>query len=157
MTRRGDTPLSLAVKNGHDECVEWSCWRCVVCGCMKVIRPSIESHRAHPLSSPLCTHAKEWECLYLISKARRLRDATATLHLIQTSSSSVTTANTHAPAFLAERVGRGAALPKVEVEGVQAEGGGEWEGANEKEMVVRHVVEGMRGDFARELLGMLDL
>jgi hypothetical protein len=51
----------------------------------------------------------------------------------------------------------GAALPEVEVEGVQAEGKGGWEGAGEEELVVRHVVEGMRGELVRELLGMLDL
>jgi hypothetical protein len=88
---------------------------------------------------------QEWECRYLLSKARRLRDATATLQLVsQASNATTTTRNTQAPAYVASRVGEGTALPEVGVEGGQREGEG---GA-----VVRHVVEGLSTELCKVLM-----
>jgi hypothetical protein len=62
---------------------------------------------------------------------------------------------TQAPAYVATRVEGGAALPEVEVEVEGGLGGrrGVDEGLLVREAVVRHVLEGMRGELVRELLG----
>jgi hypothetical protein len=116
-------------------------------------------HTPHPEPPPFRT-SQEWESHYLLSKARRLRDATATLQLVsQASNATTTTRNTQAPAYVATRVEGGAALPEVAVEGRL--GGGKRrkstrgvdEGLLVREVVVRHVVEGLRPELARELVG----
>jgi hypothetical protein len=69
--------------------------------------------------------------------------------------------HSQAPAYVASRVGGGAALPEVEVEGRLRSGRrrsrrGVGEGLLVGEQVVRHVVEGLRGELVRELMeGML--
>jgi hypothetical protein len=102
---------------------------------------------------------EEWECRYLLTKARRLRDASATLRHRQ--ASKATMINSQAPAYVASRMG-GAALPEVELEGRLGSGRrrrsrrGVDEGLLVGEHVVRHVVEGLRGELVRELIeGML--
>jgi hypothetical protein len=73
------------------------------------------------------------------------------------------TAISQAPAYVASRVEEGAALPEVEVRGVQAEGGQESGGTEDNEVllmedqIVKHVVEGLRAELFREWMGMLDL
>jgi hypothetical protein len=65
--------------------------------------------------------------------------------------------NSQAPAYVASRVEEGGGLPEVEVDGRL--GGrrrsrrGVDEGLLVREAVVRHVVEGMRGELVRELVG----
>jgi hypothetical protein len=73
-----------------------------------------------------------------------------------------TLASIQAPAYVASRVEQGEALPEVEVGVVQADGEGEGDGVEEglvrrEEAVVRHVVEGLRGELLRELVGMMDV
>jgi hypothetical protein len=107
-----------------------------------------------------------WECLYLLTKARRLRDAAATLHAKQSASSidTINTASSQAPAYVASRgEGGGRALPEVEVATIQREWVRRMGAAGDdeklllvvKEAVVRHVVEGLRGELVRELVGMM--
>jgi hypothetical protein len=109
-----------------------------------------------PVSSAASCQA--WECLYLLTKARRLRDAAATLHAKQSASSStINTASSQAPAYVASRVAEGGLLPEVEVRGVQVQGVRKRGGTVEKlllvrEAVVRHVVEGLRGELVRDLM-----
>jgi hypothetical protein len=107
---------------------------------------------------------QEWECRYLLSKARRLRDASATLTLHQ--ASNATMASSQVAAYVATRVAGGAALPEVRVEGLGAVGqlrGGKRTAAEEggltwEEQVVKHMVEGLRGELVRELIeGLLDV
>jgi hypothetical protein len=102
---------------------------------------------------------QEWARRYLLCKARRLRDATATLSLQQASTTSPTAAtSSQAPAYLAARVEEGgSALPEVQVrkqELWRAQRRGTLEiGALDMEaQVVRHLVEGIRGELARELM-----
>jgi hypothetical protein len=65
--------------------------------------------------------------------------------------------NSQAPAYVAVRVEHGGALPEVEVEGRLGGGKRRRRGVDEgllvREAVVRHVVEGMRGELVRELVG----
>jgi hypothetical protein len=105
---------------------------------------------------------QEWECLYLLTKARRLRDAAATLHGKQAASSTSNTASSQAPAYVASRVEEEEALPEVEVRSAEAEGGRKRSGVDEavvvvREAVVGHVVGRLRGELFRELKGMLDM
>jgi hypothetical protein len=71
-----------------------------------------------------------------------------------------TAASTEAPAYVASRVGEeGAVLPEVRVEGWLGSGRrrsrrGVDEGLLVREVVVRHAVEGMRGELVRELMEM---
>jgi hypothetical protein len=62
---------------------------------------------------------------------------------------------------VASRVERGEPLPEVEVRGVEAEGAGKGRGMDQRELVreavVRHVVEGLRGELVRELMEVLDV
>jgi hypothetical protein len=101
-----------------------------------------------PLLPPSSSHLQEWECRYLLSKARRLRDASTTLRLSQTSN---VTAISEAPAYVASRVEEGAALPEVEVRGLRKARNGVGE-VLVREAVVSHVVEGLRGELIRELM-----
>jgi hypothetical protein len=108
-------------------------------------------------------HPQEWECRYLLFKARRLRDAAATLHAKQAASTAISTTSSQVPAYVASRVEEGgAALPAVEVEGPL--GGGRRRSRRgivyamlAREAVVRHVVEGLRGELFRELVGMMEV
>jgi hypothetical protein len=111
------------------------------------------------LVSPLLTLTQEWERCYLLTKARRLRDAADALAHSQAATATAVNSSQVA-AYVASRVEAGAALPEVGVEGVQAEGGGQEgaaaaEGLVVREAVVRHVVEGLRGELVRELVGMV--
>jgi hypothetical protein len=63
------------------------------------------------------------EYCYILSKARRTRDATAMLSHIQASIVTPRANSSQAPAYVAFRVKGGEPLPEVEVGGVQAEGG----------------------------------
>jgi hypothetical protein len=103
--------------------------------------------------SSLLSHAQEWKFRYLLSKARRVRDAAQSLAYSQVINITSTVIS-QAPAYVASRVGEGAALPEVEVEGGQGEGeGGAVEGGLVvREAVVRHVVEGIRTELFRELM-----
>jgi hypothetical protein len=161
----GETPLARAVRLGHEECVAVLQVRSVVIVAEFPNHPR-ETHR--PLqrrwgsvnlhSSP---SRQEWECLYLLCKARRLRDAAATTLRHRQASGTIAVASSQAPAYVASRVEAGELLPEVEVEGVQEEGaqkrGGVDEGLLVREAVVGHVVEGLRGELVRELVGMLDV
>jgi hypothetical protein len=72
---------------------------------------------------PVSVSCQAWERRYLLTKARRLRDAAATLHAKQAASSStINTASSQAPAYVASRVTEGGLLPEVEVRGVQVQG-----------------------------------
>jgi hypothetical protein len=108
-------------------------------------------------------HPQEWKCQYLLCKARRLRDAAATLQAKQAATATTLAASTQTPAYLASRVEEGAPLPEVEVEGWLGGGGkrrsrrGVDEGSLVGEQVVRFVVEGMRGELFRELVGLVDM
>jgi hypothetical protein len=79
---------------------------------------------------------------------------------IQADCSLSKTVSSQPPAYVASRVDGGAPLPEVEVEGV---GPGGWLRSGRKrrsdvtealmrEAVVQHVVEGMRGELARDLM-----
>jgi hypothetical protein len=109
-----------------------------------------------PSSPPL----QEWECLYLLTKARRLRDAAIALRHSQ-ASSSTGMGSTDPPEYVASRVEDDEELPEVEVRALQAEGwlkrGAVEEGKLVREAVVRHVVEGLRGELMVELVGMMDM
>jgi hypothetical protein len=69
-------------------------------------------------------------------------------------------ATTQMPAYVATRVEASGALPEVEVEGVEAEGwlrsGRQRRGRVEegmlREAIVKHVVEGLRGELVRQLM-----
>jgi hypothetical protein len=104
------------------------------------------------LPSPI----QDWECLYFLTKARRLRDASDKLAPMVTTTT-IATASSQAPAYVASRVEEVRALPEVEVEGWLGGGRrrstrGVDEGLLLKEAVVRHVVEGLRSELARDLL-----
>ena len=105
--------------------------------------------------TPTVTHVQEWECLYLLTKARRLRDAAVTLSHSQASSS------TGPPEYVAWRVEDDEELPEVEVRALQAEGwlkrGTVEEGKLVREAVVRHAMEGLRGELVVEFVGMMDV
>jgi hypothetical protein len=166
----GRTPLSNAVRRGHAECV--ALLQVSIEDYVSVyvlgwhggyILPDVRLSAAPatvPLLPPSSSHLQEWECRYLLSKARRLRDASTTLRLSQTSN---VTGISQAPAYVASRVEEGAALPEVEVEGVQAEGGQKRAGTEDndallvEDQVVKHVMEGLRVELFREWMGMLDL
>jgi hypothetical protein len=99
-----------------------------------------------------------YESAYLLVKARRLRDATLRLSYAAAPSSAATQ---DPPAYLAQRVGEGegAALPGVEVRGLEVPTSGRW--SRERrikalvlEQVMRRVVEGMSVELARELAEM---
>jgi hypothetical protein len=75
----------------------------------------------------------------------------------QADSSMSKTVSSQPPAYVASRVDGGAALPEVELKGRL--GGsrrrsrrGVDEGLLVREAVVRHVVEGMRGELVRDLM-----
>jgi hypothetical protein len=77
----------------------------------------------------------------------------------QADSSMSKTVSSQPPAYVASRVDGGAALPEVEVEGWLESGSrrrrsrrGVDEGLLVREAVVRHVVEGMRGELVRDLM-----
>jgi hypothetical protein len=104
-----------------------------------------------------------YESAYLLVKARRLRDATLRLSHAAAGQAAMpsSVARQVPPAYLAQRVGEveGAALPGVEVRGVQVptSGRGGRKRRNEPlvlELVVRRVVEGMSVELARELAEM---
>jgi hypothetical protein len=106
---------------------------------------------------PLIPTWQAWECRYLLYKARLFRDAAATLSHKQATHTSTASASSKAPAYLAPRVEGGGALPEVEVRVEQAEGGldgdvGEGVDLTVEQQVVRHVVEGLRGELVRELV-----
>jgi hypothetical protein len=149
------------------------------------------------LSTLLLTRTQEWECRYLLTKARRLQDAAATLSLSQSSNAIASTTMTRSqpPAYVAFRVEWGKVdvgvrpaplslfgwlkwllfggwehqVVKHVVEGwrqvrelmegrvvSESDEGGVEEGML-KQAVVRHVVEGLRGELVRELVeGLLD-
>jgi hypothetical protein len=116
-----------------------------------LVSPTPQHRSAH-------TRTQEWECRYLLTKARRLRDATATLrHRQASNATSISMINSQAPAYVASRVG-GAALPEVEVEGRLGSSTrrrrrrGVDDGMVVREDVVRHVVEGLRGELVREMM-----
>jgi hypothetical protein len=75
----------------------------------------------------------------------------------------MTTVNTQVPPYVASRADeRGVPLPEVGVGGLQAEGGRkrgavEEEGLKVGEAVVRHLVEGLKGQLVRELVAMMDV
>jgi hypothetical protein len=100
---------------------------------------------------------QEWECWYLLCKARRIRDASVVQGHMQ-ASATITPASSVAPAYMAGRVEEGGALPEVAVEGWLGSGRrrrstrGVDEGLLVREAVVRHVVEGLRGELVRELV-----
>jgi hypothetical protein len=101
---------------------------------------------------------QKWECHYLLFKARRLRDAAATLSQSQVCHIAAA-AGIQPPAYAASRVEEGAALPEVEVGGWLESGRrrsrrGVAEGLLVREAVMRHVVGGMRGELVRELMGL---
>jgi hypothetical protein len=72
----------------------------------------------------------------------------------QADSSMSKTGSSQPPAYVASRVDGGAALPEVEVKGRLESGSrrGVDEGLVVREAVVRHVVEGMRGELVRDLM-----
>jgi hypothetical protein len=98
------------------------------------------------------------ESAYLLVKARRLRDATLRLSHAAAGQASVpmSGARQEPPAYLAQRLGEGegAALPEVEVRGLEVSTCSAEEGVV-REAVVRYVVEGLRGELARELMEMV--
>jgi hypothetical protein len=63
------------------------------------------------------------------------------------------------PAYVASRVGGGRALPEVEVATTQREWGRRMGAAGDeqlvREAVLRHVVEGLRAELVRELVGVM--
>jgi hypothetical protein len=103
-------------------------------------------------------HQQASESAYLLVKARRLRDAT--LKLSHAAAQAVVPSNAVTQgvvAWLGGRVGRGEALPEVEV-GVGVVEGGTKRGSIEKdftrEAVFRHLIEGMGAELVRELREM---
>jgi hypothetical protein len=119
-----------------------------------------ELHRLRLNDLPLAWQA--WESWYLLSKARRLRETAATLNQKQPATTTAS-GSSQVPAYMTQRVvGQGAALPEVEVGGVevgegQKRGGVEDEPNLLRQAVVRHVVEGLRGELVRELVEMREL
>jgi hypothetical protein len=105
-----------------------------------------------------------WECLYLLAKACHLRVATSTLSIDGTTCAA-STSSREAPAYVASRVEEGAPLPEVEVEGWLGGGRrrrrrrrrrrGVDEGPLVGEAVVAQVVQGLRGELFRELVGVM--
>jgi ankyrin repeat protein len=151
----GETPLAMALRRDDQEYVAVLQVRGRV-----FFRPSISSHRCRWGCSERGStrHLQEWECRYLLSKARRLRDAATTLRHRQ-ASGTMAVASSQAPAYVASRVEAGELLPEVGVrsrgvqeEGAQKRGGVDVEGLSVREVVVRHAVEGLRGELVRELM-----
>jgi hypothetical protein len=106
---------------------------------------------------------QEWELWYLLCKARRLRD-TALVQMQMQAPATIITASSVAPAYVARRLEEGGELPEVEEVGGggwQAGGGDEGDAleaeAALRTAVVRHVVEGLRGELVRELVEVVGL
>jgi hypothetical protein len=107
---------------------------------------------------------QEWEWCYLLTKACRLSDATATLGHWQAAASGAGLGSSQAPAYVASRGEGGAPLPEVGVRAAGQEGFGgrrkdddEWLLERKREVVVRHAVEGLRGALVRELMETMDV
>jgi hypothetical protein len=103
--------------------------------------------RAAAPVDPLCLPYQAHESSYLLVKARRLHDATLELSHAPAAQAAVP------PAYLAQRVGAGGAAPEVGVRGLSP--ATRRAGSRElrvEEAVVRHWVEGMRGELVRELV-----
>jgi hypothetical protein len=98
------------------------------------------------------------ESAYLLVKARRIRDAT--LRLSHAAAGQVAMPSSVArqvpPAYLAQRVGEGegAALPEVEMRGVQVPTCSAVEGVV-REAAVGHVMEGLSAELVRELMAVV--
>jgi hypothetical protein len=136
-------------------------------------------------STAPCSCCQAWECRYLLSKARRLQDASATRSAKPKAGKATTAkASRLPPAYLANRARKKMvkeALPEVQVQvggtqqathppthPQQATQGGKvrrrrrGSAAGEgrqlvREAVVGHVVEGLRGELVRELVGLMDV
>lgn len=108
-----------------------------------------------PHIRPRHTHQQASESAYFLAKARRLRDATLKLsHAAAAQAAVPLVAARQGPLVcVGGRVERGEALPEVEVRGGRERGevheGGLLEGA-----VLRHAMEGMGAELARELMHM---
>jgi hypothetical protein len=95
---------------------------------------------------------QEWECFYSVHRARRLRNAASFMHAKP--AAACTTIISQVPAYLASRVGAaGTAVPEVEVRGRNKKGGN----VRLREEVLRHVVEGMRGELFREWVDIVEV
>jgi ankyrin repeat protein len=124
------TPLAMAVRMGRGECVAEVQVSSVSPGVIP--RMCVFCHTcsdAQPDEHPPLPSRQAWECRYLLTKARGLRDAAST------------TASTQAPAYVASRVTEEWwALPVVEVRGVPARGDGKGDSADDRLLVVREAV-----------------
>jgi hypothetical protein len=98
------------------------------------------------------------ESAYLLVKARRIRDATLRLSHAAAGQAAMpsSAARQVPPAYLAQRVeeGEGAALPGVEVRGLEVSTCSAEEGVV-REAVVGHVMEGLSVELVRELMEVL--
>jgi hypothetical protein len=170
----GQSALTLAIEGGQDECV----------AVLKVSKErradgaAMPAHTAHlptpiaracpaprlPQTSPLSTSRaitprhQAHQSAYLLAKARRLRDATLMLSQAAAAQAAVMPsppAVQEPPVYLAQRVGTGGTAPEVGVRGLSP--ASRSAGPRQllvEEAVVRHWVEGMRGELVRELMEM---
>jgi hypothetical protein len=102
------------------------------------------------LHARCCLSRQASEAAYVLVKARRLRDKAAAATQADTPPS----VGQEPPAYLSERMGEGKALPEVGVAKLKRS----WRGIEDRmlasEAVVRHVVETLRSELLKEVMGL---